>query len=141
MNDESRRETIDLSEIVCFKCRQKGHFKRECPNNDTLNQVTSENKQQSILPENTQRVGLKAGDSTQGDVNRVGRPQIRLLAITPSCWFAKVNIGNIQIKMLVDTGSSVTVLSKDLFDKLEGGHLELCNVTSRLVTADGGPLK
>ncbi|KAJ8316618.1 hypothetical protein KUTeg_005830 [Tegillarca granosa] len=43
--------------------------------------------------------------------------------------------------MLVDTGSSVTVLSKDLFDKLEGGHLELCNVASRLVTADGGPLK
>lgn len=62
----------------------------------------------------------------------------RLAAISQHCWFIKVSIGNSDIKMLVDTGSAVTLLSKQIFDSLR--NVELENESSILTTADGEPM-
>lgn len=62
----------------------------------------------------------------------------RLAAISQHSWFIKVSIGNSDIKMLVDKGSAVTLLLKQIFDSLR--NVELENESSILTTADGEPM-
>lgn len=62
----------------------------------------------------------------------------RLAAISQHCWFIKVSIGNSDIKMLVDTVSAITLLSKQIFDSLR--KVELENELSILTTADEEPM-
>ena len=45
------------------------------------------------------------------------RPSIlRLSAISQYCWFANVEVKETDFDMLIDTGSAVTIISKDAFD-------------------------
>lgn len=69
------------------------------------------------------------------------RPSILLSAIAKECWFCSVDIQNININMLVDTGSVVTILSKQVFDKIHTESVPALHaVESNLTVADGGIL-
>lgn len=60
---------------------------------------------------------------------------VRLSAISMKCWFASVEIGG----GIVDTGSSVSLLSKEIYETLSF-RLILTEVADTLPTADGEPL-
>lgn len=70
--------------------------------------------------------------------NDVRPKSFRLAAISQHCWFVKVLIGDLDIKMLVDTGSAATLLSKQILSSLE--NIELEDESSILTTADGEPM-
>ncbi|VDI22567.1 Hypothetical predicted protein [Mytilus galloprovincialis] len=65
---------------------------------------------------------------------------VRLSAISNNCWFANVEIGGLDTNMLIDTGSAVTLISKENYDELKCDKSKLIKVTSTLATADGEPL-
>lgn len=64
---------------------------------------------------------------------------VRLSAVSKSCWFASVEIGGVSTNMLVDTGSSVSLLSKEIYETLSFRPI-LTEVADTLTTADGEPL-
>ncbi|CAC5408205.1 unnamed protein product [Mytilus coruscus] len=66
---------------------------------------------------------------------------LRLAAITQHCWFAKVFIDKFCIDMLVDTGSAVTLISKNVYEKFGKIKPKLTEVSTILTTADGEPMK
>ena len=68
------------------------------------------------------------------------RPTLRLTAIAQTCWFVSVDVCKTSVKFLVDTGSAVTLISKQVFDKLESGKSDLKPACSQLTAADGGLL-
>jgi hypothetical protein len=60
----------------------------------------------------------------------------RLTAIAHGCWFATVGIGNENVEMLVDTGSSVSLISMETYERLRP-QPRLQPVGSALRTAGG----
>lgn len=64
---------------------------------------------------------------------------VRLSAVSKSCWFASVEIGGVSTNMLVDTGSSVSLLSKEIYETLSFRPI-LTEIADTLTTADGEPL-
>lgn len=61
-------------------------------------------------------------------------------AVSKSCWFASVEIGYVMsTNMLIDTGSSVSLLSKEIYEILSFRPI-LTEVADTLTTADGEPL-
>ena len=66
---------------------------------------------------------------------------MRLAAITQHCWFATVFVNQICIDMLVDTGSAVTLISKNIYEKISNIKPKLSEVSTVLTTADGEPMK
>ena len=67
---------------------------------------------------------------------------MRLSAVSNNCYFANIRIDNdLNMSMLIDTGSAVTLLSKDYFDELNHKQTILSDVQATLTTADGEPLK
>ncbi|CAC5394892.1 unnamed protein product [Mytilus coruscus] len=89
-----------------------------------------------------ERPVLALTNSKLGEVKLGKRPsRMRLAAITQYCWVAKVFIGNIYVNMLVDTGSAVTLISKNVFEKLGVRKSKLTEVSTILTTEDGEPMK
>lgn len=66
---------------------------------------------------------------------------IRLASISQNCWFASVKVNKSDVHMLVDTGSDVTLLSAEVFKRMNMSNSLLKNVSTRLTTADGDPLE
>ena len=83
-------------------------------------------------------VGLEAESSACKSASEINsnsqnaRPSIRLTAISQSCWFANVKLNSLPTEMLIDTGSAVTLISKEVYDNLGGGKPELLKVESTL---------
>ena len=46
------------------------------------------------------------------------RPTPKVNATSGTCWFVPVNLGNERIEMLVDTGSGVSIISKQTYEEL-----------------------
>lgn len=59
-----------------------------------------------------------------------------MYSISRSCWFVKTKICNKDIYFLVDTGSSWSLISNEIFDSLLGNR-DLEDLQTTLTTADG----
>lgn len=44
-----------------------------------------------------------------------GLMTVRLAGVSQNCWFASVKVNCVDITMLVDTGSDVTLISTEVF--------------------------
>ena len=84
-------------------------------------------------------IGSAQTDSIATDSYEIQGPKsFRLAAISQHCWFARVLVGDLAIKMLVDTGSAVTLLSKQTLNLPD--NIELQDESSILTTAYGEPM-
>ena len=61
---------------------------------------------------------------------------VRLNSISKCCWFVEVELYSKKVCFLVDTGSSLSFISEDVFDSLPV-HLVLTELDTVLTTADG----
>lgn len=70
------------------------------------------------------------------------RPNIeaKVNSILKSCLYASVSIGDVPVKMLVDTGSSVSLISQELYHGLGTEKPSLKRDVITLSTADGSPM-
>jgi len=64
-----------------------------------------------------------------------------LTATTGSCDFIQVEIRDIQLEMLVDSGSACTLLNKNIYDKMSGNKSSLMLCTNKLQAANGSYLE
>lgn len=58
-----------------------------------------------------------------------------------TCYYVNGQIGSVKGKFLVDTGSSICVLSEYIFGRLNGENINLCPTDRRVRKADGNLLK
>lgn len=69
------------------------------------------------------------------------RPSIRVNTIQPNCLFATAKCQKSTFKLLVDTGSVASLLSKIIFDKLGFAQCKLQRVKTTLTAADGSNIE
>jgi predicted aspartyl protease len=124
-----RRRQLPVEEIECYTCHKKGHYQRNCPENTDSNRETqrSTNKGNSSDPQkakSNQMTG-RLGDCT-----------------SESGMFVNVGINDIKTKFLIDTGATVSMLSKGLYDKIKDHSCsEIQETKMNVFTADGTQMK
>ncbi|CAG2238400.1 unnamed protein product [Mytilus edulis] len=104
----------------CFNCGKFGHFKKDCPdssvkrghsNSQNLPEVSHE-KQNGVIGVN--KLANEAG------------------------MFIEAKVNGCKAKMLIDTGATVSLISKKLFDSM-GSHV-LSPMDREILTTNGSPL-
>ena len=134
-----------VSQEGCFNCKQKGHFKRECPYG--TRKERSENDRQPLLrPEG--RLPRQEGQD-QAQASEKNEPQSesvrdnRTTAIlSKQGFYVKGSVRTVTIPFLVDTGTTDTIISEEVFFKIpRESRPELEQDGVRVVQADGTVMK
>ena len=122
-----KRTPRDFTNYTCFSCKEKGHIAKDCPKQQKQ-QVFGKLEQADFVAERP----------TSYNKNR--RPNVN--KISNSSLLARTIINGQMHKLLVDTGSSSSLLSENMVEQLFGQVSELQPVekSSKLPTADGAPL-
>ena len=93
----------------CFKCGEEGHIRPNCPKKKTNNDMASKPKDStkpSANPLQTRRKRKQsAGIGTSSAVHEAGL-------------YVKANVQGLNTKLLVDTGATITLISKEVYDRL-----------------------
>ena len=77
-------------------------------------------------------------ESSASSCDKENRPPIH---ISPkSCMFVNITVGDQTCRCLIDTGSSVSILVKSIFNKIGGDESQLQKVEQTLTTTDGTPM-
>jgi predicted aspartyl protease len=63
-----------------------------------------------------------------------------LNAISKACWFIEIKLWDREICFLVDTGSSMSLISDEIFKSLSVTNTKLEDMQTILTTADGDVL-
>jgi hypothetical protein len=100
------------SKIMCFRCQKFGHKKSECRTN--LNDKNNKNES------NTEMSGVGAGAGAATEVKTVNNVMLSLSANTnQSMILIDVEIKGKTYKALVDSGSEITIMKKEIADELK----------------------
>ncbi|XP_074114899.1 uncharacterized protein LOC141537675 [Cotesia typhae] len=110
----------------CWRCRQKGHRKFECTNRWVKFWKRSEDRFK--LPEPSQR---PPGSSQSGDIQSANQPintttgQFKPKDVKPGDKrpFAKIEVGQVTIHALMDTGATASVISQKVWDFIRQNNL------------------
>lgn len=125
VNETPFKRRRKLEEIECYACHKKGHYQKNCPENTksigethgSTKRENSSNFQKAKSNQMTGRLGSCTGESGM---------------------FVNVAINDIQTKFLIDTGATVSMLSKQLYDKIKDHSCyEIKETKMKVFTADG----
>jgi len=109
---ESTRPRQSPETRRCFLCNQKGHLRRDCPEN----KKQSQGRGQSSLKKRD-RLAFKSRDS-ESDDNMTGTATVNYLG-TARMIRIEVDIQNHKVNAIIDTGAQVTILNDEIFDQLQ----------------------
>ena len=126
-DQKSNRNADWRKDIECYRCGKKGHIQRECRLRNGGNNTTQSSPQKkswktkSTSPENHQG---KVGVSGEGGI------------------FIKGYINDLEFNFLVDSGATLSLLSKDAFNRIHGNDSTdmLHEVNAPVLQANSDPL-
>ena len=137
MNRQNNSKPQDRSKVrKCYNCGSDEHLKRNCP---MPPKESSENGQKMLDSSNASRnEGLHEGrdNPTDGQCSRVVR------SLNESGLYATARIHGMDTYLLIDTGATVSVLSKVCFENIAGSeNFKLTKVQGDVLSASGSALK
>ncbi|CAG2194550.1 unnamed protein product [Mytilus edulis] len=104
----------------CFNCGKFGHFKKDCPESSVKRG-----------PSNSQNLPEFSREKQNGVIG------VNKLA-NEAGMFIEAKVNGCKAKMLIDTGATVSLISKKLFDRM-GSHV-LSPMDRDILTTNGSPL-
>lgn len=95
----------------CFKCRQRGHFRRECPEKCSESSagtgVRSKHARSKVSP----TVGAEKGIvSSFGSGGAVGYAE--------GAWQVPVKVNDVPVSAVVDTAAEITIVAQSIHDQM-----------------------
>ena len=109
--------------VVCWGCGQQGHYRSRCPNSSQSSNTMVGNERQP-----SQQVGDMPIQACRSTAREEGL-------------FVHGTSHNTRLRFLVDTGSSVTIISSGKFDQMKEKHGELEVANFEIALADGSSIR
>ena len=110
--------------VVCWGCGQQGHYRSRCPNSSQSSSTMVGNERRSS-PRVENRPIQQAFRSTAREEGL----------------FVHGTSHNTRLRFLVDTGSSVTIISSGKFDQMKEKHGQLEAANFEIALADGSSIR
>ena len=110
--------------VVCLGCGQQGHYRSRCPNSSQSSSTMVRNERRP-----SQRVGNRPIQPAFGNTAR------------EEGLFVHGTSHNTRLRFLVDTGSSVTIISSGKFDQMREKHGQLEAANFEIALADGSSIR
>lgn len=132
--------TVDLhkrggqkSTVVCHYCKREGNVKPKC-----FKYLKSLDKTKSS-DQRPSKNGLPKSKkpNTKGSVGRSGVTY----KVGEAGMFFHALVNGKVVKLLVDSGATMSILSPDVLNSVGFGNLQLVRLSRPIVTANGSPLK
>ena len=101
-NNQSRvsNEKKNKSNVVCYGCKQTGHYRNKCPNKE-VNATDSNSDQDSNTENEDSEVNVISASNTSENLIKI-----------------PVTVNGMECKALLDTGAMVSVISENVVRKL-----------------------
>ena len=124
----------------CFHCNETGHFKKNCPHRQPRSANRSEMNSQ---PESVQ-VPMEQKSETSGEESLPGVGQAKV-GSSPDAeregLYVEGRVNGQNVSFLIDTGSSNTLISKEVFERIDESRRSCLQSGAKPVfQADGTPL-
>ena len=129
--ERDRSGSDPKSDIICYHCNEKGHIRRNCP----------KFRQQGFRRQFGDRFPKKGGPKGVSN-NIINKASVGVGEFSDAGTYLKTMVQGKHAKMLVDTGSTVTIVSENFVSMLDKkARPNICNTGQPLFSAAGTPLK
>ena len=115
--------------IKCFGCGKTGHLKKICTVKRSNPNQTKDKRS------NANQITVESSDSPRTITGTIG---VNKLASEAGV-FIRVKVNGVNANMLIDTGATVTLISNDLFKKIENPLIPTMN--REFLSASGSALQ
>jgi len=104
---DATKQGRSRDDIICFNCNKKGHIAKNCG-------VGPQTKPK----EEDGKARLNTSSASKNGKNMNGAVGVNRLA-AESGMFVKAKVNGLEVNLLVDTGATVTLISKELYERMK----------------------
>ena len=128
-----------LSHDTCIRnqCSGKDTVKQtQCNENNIGNQ-----KQCSENDPGNHKHSLEKDNNKPNITNEASNQSLSINNVSNACWFFHAQVGKIEMPLLFDTGSPVSIISKEVYENMATDKPSLTSIDTTLLTANGTQLE